>query len=216
MPAKRLLIVVDDPMFRRIVFEQLQTQPDIDPVERQLAAVDDEPFDAALVGAAETATVLRERGARCPIILLAEPGADVESLLAADEGLSDVVVKPFRLGVLLARLRAQIQLHERSQDLALPIGPYVFRPAMKCLVREDTGARIRLTEKEAAILMHLHQAGAQAVSRESLLEEVWGYNAGVTTHTLETHIYRLRQKIETDPADARILITDAGGYRLAM
>jgi len=73
---------------------------------------------------------------------------------------------------------------------------------------------LRLTEKEAAILRFLHRADRQVVSREVLLKDVWGYNANVTTHTLETHIYRLRQKIETDPTDARLLVTDAGGYKL--
>ena len=75
--------------------------------------------------------------------------------------------------------------------------------------------KIRLTEKETNILKYLYRAGAKAVSREELLAEVWGYNAGVTTHTLETHVYRLRQKIEPDPGNARLLLTEAGGYRLA-
>ena len=68
--------------------------------------------------------------------------------------------------------------------------------------------------KEAAIIKFLYRAGDSVVSRDTLLEEVWGYNSGVTTHTLETHVYRLRQKIEKDPANAQILITDSGGYRL--
>ena len=76
------------------------------------------------------------------------------------------------------------------------------------------GKKIRLTEKETNILKYLYRAGAKPVSREELLTEVWGYNAGVTTHTLETHIYRLRQKIEPEPGQARLLLTDAGGYRL--
>jgi DNA-binding response OmpR family regulator len=73
---------------------------------------------------------------------------------------------------------------------------------------------VRLTEKETNILKYLYRAGSKPVSREELLTEVWGYNAGVTTHTLETHVYRLRQKIEPDPAMAKILITEMGGYRL--
>ena len=77
----------------------------------------------------------------------------------------------------------------------------------------DGGKKIRLTEKETAIL-ETSIAPATRRSREELLAEVWGYNAGVTTHTLETHVYRLRQKIEPNPAAARILLTEAGGYKL--
>src|ERR1700724_1104618 len=80
-----------------------------------------------------------------------------------------------------------------------------------------TGAnarKVRLTEKETAILRFLYRAGQLPVSRETLLQEVWGYNSGVTTHTLETHIYRLRQKIEKDAANPEILVTEAGGYKL--
>ena len=74
--------------------------------------------------------------------------------------------------------------------------------------------RVRLTEKETNILKFLYRAQSGVVARDVLLHEVWGYNAGVTTHTLETHIYRLRQKIEPDPSNARLLVTESGGYRL--
>lgn len=93
------------------------------------------------------------------------------------------------------------------------IGPYTFRPSAKLLVNER-GSKLKLTEKETAILRFLYRAGQKVVTREVLLAEVWGYNANVTTHTLETHIYRLRQKIEQDPSNARILVTEQGGYKL--
>jgi DNA-binding response OmpR family regulator len=76
--------------------------------------------------------------------------------------------------------------------------------------------KIRLTEKEASILKYLYRAGGKPVTRDVLLDEVWGYNSGVTTHTLETHVYRLRQKIEPNPSQATILLTESGGYRLAL
>jgi DNA-binding response OmpR family regulator len=116
--------------------------------------------------------------------------------------------------VLLARLRAQLRQHEQSEDAVFTIGPYNFRPAAKLLVESGGKKKIRLTEKETAILKYLFRAGERATGRELLLNEVWGYNAGVTTHTLETHVYRLRQKIEQDPSKAEILITEPGGYRL--
>ena len=113
----------------------------------------------------------------------------------------------------MARMRAHLRQHETSDDASFRIGPYTFQPGAKQLVSAD-GAKLRLTEKETAILRYLYRAGEQTVARDVLLKEVWGYNAAVTTHTLETHIYRLRQKIETDPAHAAMLVTDAGGYKL--
>jgi DNA-binding response OmpR family regulator len=80
---------------------------------------------------------------------------------------------------------------------------------------DPRGKRVRLTDKEAHILRYLYRAGSKPVSREELLAEVWGYNAQVSTHTLETHMYRLRQKIEPNPAKARLIVTELGGYRLA-
>ena len=91
--------------------------------------------------------------------------------------------------------------------------PTISSPLPKLLMRDDN-KKIRLTEKETAIIKFLYRSGEQSVSRETLLADVWGYNAGVSTHTLETHIYRLRQKIERDPSHAEILITEGGGYRL--
>jgi len=151
---------------------------------------------------------------RCPIIMLTAAGTDADAILGLDSGANDYVTKPFRLGVLLARLRAQLRQFEQSEDATFTIGPYLFRPAAKLLLIEEKNRKIRLTEKETAILKYLYRAGDAVVGRDTLLGEVWGYNAGVTTHTLETHVYRLRQKIERDPSNAEILVTEPGGYRL--
>ena len=146
--------------------------------------------------------------------MLTGADTDADTILGLDSGANDYVTKPFRLGVLLARLRAQLRLHEQSEDAVFTIGPYTFRPAAKLLLEEDGNKKVRLTEKETAILKYLYRAGQKVVGRDVLLIEVWGYNAGVTTHTLETHVYRLRQKIEHDPGRAEILVTEPGGYRL--
>ena len=111
-------------------------------------------------------------------------------------------------------MRAQLRQHEQSEDAVFTIGPYSFRPSAKILVHTDSKQKVRLTEKETAILKYLYRSGNMVVGRDTLLGEVWGYNAGVTTHTLETHVYRLRQKIESDPSNAEILVTEPGGYRL--
>ena len=157
---------------------------------------------------------LRKAGISVPIIMVTASSGESDTIRGLDMGANDYISKPFRLGELLARLRAHLRQHEHSEDALIPIGPYVFKPNVKMLVDEKANKKIRLTEKETAILKYLYRAEQRAVGRETLLGEVWGYNAGVTTHTLETHVYRLRQKIEKDPAKAQILITDAGGYKL--
>ena len=162
----------------------------------------------------EACKLMRAKGVRAPIIMLTGQDSDADTILGLDSGANDYVAKPFKFSVLLARVRAHLRSFEQSEDATFDVGPYEFRPSMKLLVREDD-RKIRLTEKETNILKYLYRASGKSVARDELLSEVWGYNAAVTTHTLETHIYRLRQKIEPDPANARLLLTEAGGYRLA-
>jgi DNA-binding response OmpR family regulator len=157
---------------------------------------------------------MREAGLGAPIIMLTASAGEAETIQGLDSGANDYVTKPFKFAVLLARIRAQLRSHEQSEDATFRIGPYEFRPASKLLL-DERGRKVRLTEKETSILKYLYRAGDKPVSREELLAEVWGYNAGVTTHTLETHVYRLRQKIEPEAGGARLLVTEAGGYRLA-
>ncbi len=146
--------------------------------------------------------------------MLTGADTDADTILGLEAGANDYVTKPFRLGVLLARLRAQLRQHEETDDAVFAIGPYAFKPSAKLLVERATNKKIRLTDKETAILKFLYRSGSRVVSRDVLLDEVWGYSASVTTHTLETHVYRLRQKIEPNPQQTRILITEPGGYRL--
>lgn len=150
---------------------------------------------------------------KCPILMLTGHDGDADTILGLDAGANDYVTKPFKFPVLLARIRAQLRTHEQSEDAIFQLGPYTFKPAMKMLI-DERDRKIRLTEKETNILKFLYRATESVVPRDVLLHEVWGYNAGVTTHTLETHIYRLRQKIEPDPSNARLLVTESGGYRL--
>lgn len=168
------------------------------------------PPDAVLVSAKPNAAdplnqMIRNGGYEGPVLVLC---AENEASLPDTETL----VRPFRFGVLVTRLRQLIREFESSEEAVVSIGPYRFHPAEKTLVL-GSGEVTRLTDKEAAILRSLHRAGNRPIARQMLLEEVWGYNSGVTTHTLETHIYRLRQKLEQGDAPA-LLVTDAGGYRL--
>jgi len=161
----------------------------------------------------EAVRILRKNAFKAPIIMLTGHDTDSDTILGLESGANDYITKPFRFAVLLARIRAQLRQHEASEDAVFTIGPYTFRPSSKLLLNPK-GSKVRLTEKETSILRYLYRAGQRPVSRETLLQEVWGYNSGVTTHTLETHIYRLRQKIEKDAAAPAILVTEAGGYKL--
>jgi DNA-binding response OmpR family regulator len=162
----------------------------------------------------EACRQLREQGVRAPIILLTGAAREEKDQVdGLDAGANDYVLKPFKFSVLLARIRAHLRSHEASEDAVFAIGPYEFRPAMRLLV-DSAQKKIRLTDKETSILRYLYRSGEKPVGREELLREVWGYNANVTTHTLETHIYRLRQKIEPDVQSPKLLITETGGYRL--
>ena len=223
---RRVLIVDDDDALRGSLAEQLELHEGFAVGQaadgrRALELVGEQDFDVILldVGLPDTdgrdlCRVLRRRGVKAPVIMLTAHDSDADTILGLDSGANDYISKPFRLGVLLARLRAQLRQHELSDDATFTIGPYHFKPAAKMLVNQASKRRLHLTEKETAILKYLYRVGDRPVSRDVLLDEVWGYNTGVTTHTLETHIYRLRQKIEPDPANARLLVTEPGGYRL--
>lgn len=187
--------------------ELLVTQAHIDIVLLDIGLPDMDGRDAC--------RKLRENGFKSPIIMLTGSDSDDDLINGLDAGANDYVTKPFKFAVLLARMRAHLRSHEQSEDAIFKIGPYDFKPAVKMLIT-DEDKKIKLTEKEASILKYLYRAGGQAVSRDVLLDEVWGYNSGVTTHTLETHVYRLRQKIEPNPGQAELLVTESGGYRLAL
>jgi DNA-binding response OmpR family regulator len=221
-----ILIVDDDPDLREELVDQLNAQDDLRAFgvgaghECMAAALDGKAglilLDVTLPDADGRALCrqLRDAGVRTPIVMLTAESDDGAAIAALDAGADDYVTKPFKFNVLLARIRAHLRSHETSEDAVLTIGPYEFRPAAKTLT-DVNGARLRLTEKETSILKYLYRSGAKAVPREELLREVWGYNSGVTTHTLETHIYRLRQKIEIEATSPQLLLTETGGYRLA-
>ena len=223
--ARKILIVDDDEDLRETLSEQLALHEEFDPViattaSEGLAAAKGDHVDLVLLDVGlpdmdgrEACKLLRKNGYKGPVVMLTGQDSDADMILGLESGANDYVTKPFRFAVLLARIRAQLRQHEQSEDAVFTIGPYTFQPAAKTLV-DDGGAKIRLTEKESSILKYLYRAGEKVVTRDILLHEVWGYNAGVTTHTLETHIYRLRQKIERDPSNSELLVTETGGYKL--
>lgn len=222
--VRKILIAEDDDDLRMALAEQLSLHEEFVPAQAETAALalacsrSDLPdliiMDVGLpdMDGRDAVRLMRREGFKNPIIMLTGRSSDADAVMGLDAGANDYVSKPFRFAVLLARIRAHLRQHEASDDANFQIGPYTFRPSSKHLVNVK-GTKLRLTEKETAILKFLYRAG-RVVTRDVLLREVWGYNANVTTHTLETHIYRLRQKIETDPASAQLLVTEAGGYKL--
>jgi DNA-binding response OmpR family regulator len=224
--GRKILLVDDDPALRRSLAEQLQLHEEFSTIEAETGAealecVKLHYFDAILLDVGlpdmdgrELCRLMRRAGIRTPVLMLTGADGESDTILGLDSGANDYITKPFRLTVLLARLRAQLRQHEQSEDAVFRIGPYTFRPSAKILIDATGRRKVRLTEKETAILKYLYRAGDRVIGRDTLLGEVWGYNAGVTTHTLETHVYRLRQKIEIEPTKAEILVTEPGGYRL--
>ncbi len=224
---RKILIVDDDAPLRQTLAEQFDLHEEFLVAEADSGAnavsfakeshVDLILLDVGLpdLDGREVCKLLRKAGVKVPIIMLTGADSDADTILGLEAGANDYVTKPFKFGVLLARVRAHLRQHEQSEDAIFTIGPYQFQPAAKLLLTEDE-KKIRLTEKETAILKYLYRVAGRAVARDVLLHEVWGYNAGVTTHTLETHIYRLRQKIEPDASEASLLVTEGGGYKLVV
>lgn len=221
----KILMVDDDEDLREALADQLILTEDFDVFEAEDGASGLEKAKQAIydlvildvglpdMDGRELCRLMRKQGVKCPVVMLTAHDSDADTILGLDAGANDYVSKPFKFPVLLARIRAQLRQHEQSEDAVFTLGPYTFKPAAKMLITEDD-RKVRLTEKETNILKFLYRAQDGVVARDVLLHEVWGYNAGVTTHTLETHIYRLRQKIEPDPSNARLLVTESGGYRL--
>ncbi len=225
MAARKILICDDDRDLREALVEQLSLYEEFETqaaegATKAIAMARAEPIDLLIMDVGlpemdgrEAVKLLRKGGFKAPIIMLTGHDGESDTILGLEAGANDYVTKPFKFAVLLARIRAHLRQHEQTEDAVFTIGRYTFRPSTKLMV-DERGSKVRLTEKETAILKYLYRAGEKPITREILLHEVWGYNSGVTTHTLETHIYRLRQKIERDPSNAELLVTEAGGYKL--
>ncbi|MDZ7823901.1 MAG: response regulator transcription factor [Ahrensia sp.] len=225
MTTRTVLLVDDDNDLREVIVDQLSLYEEFDILQESSASKGIETARSAMIDlivmdvglpdmdGREAVKLLRKGGFKAPIIMLTGHDTDSDTILGLEAGANDYVTKPFKFAVLLARIRAQLRQHEQSEDATFVVGPYTFKPSQKLLL-DANGGKVRLTEKEASIIKYLYRTGGKVVGRDTLLEEVWGYNSGVTTHTLETHVYRLRQKIENDPSNATILVTESGGYKI--
>jgi DNA-binding response OmpR family regulator len=228
MTPRPILIIEDDATLRTTLAEQIALEGSFTAVGAESAAEataklseSDFRYDAILldVGLSDAhsrdfCAKLRRDGNTTPIIILAGAHTEQDVVRCLDAGANDYVAKPFRLPELLARVRAQLRTFDNSEAAVFTIGPYQFRPSTKLLLDPGKNRKVRLTDKECRILKYLLRANGAAVDRAMLLTDVLGFNSGVTTHTLVTHIYRLRQKLEADPSRPRLLLTDRGAYRL--
>ncbi len=226
---RHFLLADDDEMLRGALAEQLadlmgSTVTQVGSVAQAWSAVTrGTRFDAILLDVRlpdgdgrDLCRHLRESRCNVPVLMLTAAGCEADVVRGLDAGANDYIVKPFRVAELAARLRAQLRGFEVSEHAEIPIGPYVFRPGSRQLRVPGTGRPIRLTEKESAVLKFLYRADGAPIGREVLLHEVWGYSAQASTHTVETHIYRLRRKIESLPDTSRLLVNDGDGYRLCL
>ncbi|WP_225770325.1 response regulator transcription factor [Inquilinus sp. Marseille-Q2685] len=227
---KRLLLACGNSALRALLGEQFAASADFVPTAVAVAAAAEAAVARAAASGGEFAAAiiddaildgaeddggpapetlcgrLRSSGLAGPILAI---GDRADRFADADATLRP----PIRIGVLLTSLRAA--LARRGQARPDPdLGPYRFDPTGLRLVHAGDGREIRLTAKEAEILRHLRRQNGATVSRDALLDAVWGYASGVATHTVETHIYRLRRKIEADPARPALLLTVPGGYAL--
>ena len=158
---------------------------------------------------------LRSDGFTKPIVMLTAKNAESDIIEGLEAGANDYVTKPLRMGELLARIHTQLRQFKASDDARFELADLSFVPANKMLHKMGCGRMQALTEKETTILKFLYCAFPESATKDELLTEVWGIQNGLTTHTLETHIYRLRQKIGR-LTKTPIVITTQNGYRLEL
>ncbi len=157
---------------------------------------------------------LRRNGFTKPILMLTGKNAEEDIIRGLEAGANDYIAKPMRMGELLARIKSHLQQHRASDNVRFQLGPLSFVPATKMLTNDESGQKQLLTEKEGVILKFLIRAAPEIVSKDALLKDVWGFRDGISTHTVETHIYRLRQKIARITSD-QIIRTTGRGYCLS-
>ena len=224
-PSKKILLINNDKDLGEVLAFQLTLDKKYEIVETSgetsaFSQISNNFCDLVIVNSQSSALngynlikSLRLAGFKKPIIMLINQNNNLDIADDQNRKADEYINKPFRYPVLLKSIETQLHKFKKSENTKYSIGNYIFKPKSKIL-ESNKKRSIRLTEKENNILKFLYKHIGNIVSRETLLHEVWGYNSKVTTHTLETHIYRLRQKIEDDPSEACLLITETGGYKL--
>lgn len=223
---KTILFVSEALLLKELLLDQLQKQGEYLleeslSVTEAISLIVKEHFDCILIDSSLADVSLsnlckniRQEGVRSPIILVAEELGEDGAIVALDAGANDYVLKPFKINVLVAKIRSNIRQFEQSEFAILRFGRFSFKPGDKILLNNSSKEEVRLTDKETAIIKLLYLSGGEVVTRATLLEEVWGYNTTLTTHTLETHIYRIRQKVGNASSGQDFIATESEGYRM--
>ena len=223
---KTILFVSEALLLKQVLLDQLQKQGEYLleeslSVTEAISLIVKEHFDCILIDSSLADVSLsnlckniRQEGVRSPIILVAEELGEDVAIVALDAGANDYVLKPFKINVLVAKIRSNIRQFEQSEFAILRFGRFSFKPGDKILLNNSSKEEVRLTDKETAIIKLLYLSGGEVVTRATLLEEVWGYNTTLTTHTLETHIYRIRQKVGNASSGQDFIATESEGYRM--
>ena len=223
---KTILFVSEVLLLKQLLLDQLQKQGEYLleeslSVTEAISLIVKEHFDCILIDSSLADVSLsnlckniRQEGVRSPIILVAEELGEDVAIVALDAGANDYVLKPFKINVLVAKIRSNIRQFEQSEFAILRFGRFSFKPGDKILLNNSSKEEVRLTDKETAIIKLLYLSGGEVVTRATLLEEVWGYNTTLTTHTLETHIYRIRQKVGNASSGQDFIATESEGYRM--
>jgi DNA-binding response OmpR family regulator len=225
----QILIVEDEPNMRlglkdNLEFEGYKVTLAENGIDG-LKLVIDQPFDLVLMdvmmpgmSGLDVCKKARDKGIDTPILLLTAKSEEMDKVLGLELGADDYVTKPFGLRELLARIRAILRRRSAvgaSKAHPVQVGKLVVN--FETYTAESAGAAIRMSHKEFEILNYLYQNKNKVVSRYDLLEKVWGYDESPTTRTVDNFMVKLRQKVESDANDPKIILTVHGtGYKLIM
>lgn len=221
----RLLVVDDDDHLRAVLLDQLKREgvgflAECDRTETVPETVTSFRPDLILLDVQlpdgsgyEVCAQLRAAGFTRPILMLTGQNEEAHVIEGLESGANDYIAKPMRMGELLARIRTHLKTFQASDAVRFTIVGLDFIPANRTLSQQNGGQKAVLTEKETMILKNLVRAWPEGIDKTELLSEVWGYQSGLSTHTLETHIYRLRQKIAR-LTDLPVIRTTGLGYCL--
>ena len=222
---KKILLFELNGLLRKTLLEQILLNKEFEVAEA--SSFDDikyqlskSSFDLIIIGTDSEVYSLSSIGrfikeAEIKNILLFMIDEETSGALSFEEskGKRYFIERPFRIQHLNKKISTIFAKISNSNELAYKVGPFMFFPGKKVIVLDEK-IKVELTEKEVDILKCLLSSGEEAVDRDKLLKQVWNYNSDVTTHTLETHIYRLRQKLEIDPSMPRLIVSKSGGFKI--